>query len=152
MLLVWQEIIATTYRSTICKTHIFSLYSHQCIYIVTHLHTVYLDGLQAVLDSNSRCAWQWRSCELSDTLCSHDWASLEIYLVAMIVQTWRPRSREFGHSLRGWNGASLEMHLEAMIKRVWRYTWRPWLSEIGWVLGGSQGTAHLVLRLDSSVS
>jgi hypothetical protein len=27
-----------------------------CIYIATHLHTVYLDWLQAVLESNSRCA------------------------------------------------------------------------------------------------
>jgi len=27
------EIIATTYRSTIVKTHVFSLYSHLCIYV-----------------------------------------------------------------------------------------------------------------------
>jgi hypothetical protein len=50
------EIIATTYRSTIFKTHVFSLYSHLCIYIATHLHTVYLDWLQAVLETNSRSA------------------------------------------------------------------------------------------------
>ena len=49
------DIIATTYHSTIFKTHVFSLYSHLCIYIVTHLHTVYLDCLQAVLESNLRC-------------------------------------------------------------------------------------------------
>jgi len=63
-LLVRLEIIATTYRSTIFKTHVFSLYSHLCIYvsmylciyIATHLHTVYLDWLQAVLERNSRCA------------------------------------------------------------------------------------------------
>ena len=55
-LLVRLEIIATTYRSTIFKTHEFSLYSHLCIYIATHLHTVYLDCLQAVLESNLRCA------------------------------------------------------------------------------------------------
>jgi len=55
-LLVRLEIIATTYRSTICKTDVFSLYSHLCIYIATHLHTVYLVWLQAVLESNSRCA------------------------------------------------------------------------------------------------
>jgi hypothetical protein len=38
------EIIATTYRSTIWKTHVLSLYSHLSIYvsmyIATHLHTV----------------------------------------------------------------------------------------------------------------
>jgi len=58
------EIIATTYRSTIVKTHVFRLYSHLCnyvsiylcIYIATHLHTIYLDWLQAVLESNSSCA------------------------------------------------------------------------------------------------
>ena len=54
-LLVRLEIIATTYRSTISKTHVFSLNSHLYIYIATHLHTVYLDRLQAVLDCNSRC-------------------------------------------------------------------------------------------------
>jgi hypothetical protein len=48
------EIIATTHCSMIFKTHVFSLYSHLCIYIATHLHTVYLDWLQAVFDSNSR--------------------------------------------------------------------------------------------------
>jgi len=50
------EIIATTHRSTIFKTRVFSLYSHLCIYIATYLHTVYLDWLQAVLESNSRSA------------------------------------------------------------------------------------------------
>jgi hypothetical protein len=55
MLLVPLEIIATTSRSTIFKTHVFSLYSHLCIYIATHLHTVYLDWLQVVLESTSKC-------------------------------------------------------------------------------------------------
>ena len=45
------EIIASTHRSTISKTHVFTLYFHLCIYIATHLHTVYLDWLQAVLES-----------------------------------------------------------------------------------------------------
>jgi len=56
MLLVRLEIIATTYHSTIINTHVFSLYSHLCIYIATHLHTVHQDWLQAVLESNSKCA------------------------------------------------------------------------------------------------
>jgi len=55
-LLVCLEIIATAYRSTIFKTHLFSLYSHLCIYIATHLHRVYRDWLQAVLESDLRCA------------------------------------------------------------------------------------------------
>jgi hypothetical protein len=49
------EIIATTYRSTIGKTQVFRMYSHLCIYIATHLHTVYLHWLQAVVESNLRC-------------------------------------------------------------------------------------------------
>jgi hypothetical protein len=64
MLQVRLEIIATTYRATIVKTHVSRLYSHLCIYvsmylcihIVTHLHTIYLDWVQEVLESNSRCA------------------------------------------------------------------------------------------------
>jgi len=35
-----------------------------CIDIATHLHMVYLDWLQAVLESNLRCAWKWQSSEL----------------------------------------------------------------------------------------
>jgi hypothetical protein len=50
---VHQEIIATTYRSKIIKTHVFRLYSqlymyvsmYGCIYIATHLHMIKLDGL-----------------------------------------------------------------------------------------------------------
>jgi hypothetical protein len=56
MLLVHLEIIATTYHSTIVKTHVFSSYFHLCIYIATHLHTVNLEWLRVVLGSNSGCA------------------------------------------------------------------------------------------------
>jgi len=63
MLQVRLEIIATIYRATIVKIHVLRLYSHLfiyvsmylCIYIVTHLHMIYLDCLQVVLESNSRC-------------------------------------------------------------------------------------------------
>jgi hypothetical protein len=55
MLLICLQIIATTYRSKIFKTHVFSLYSHLCICIATDLHTVYLDWLQTALKRNSRC-------------------------------------------------------------------------------------------------
>ena len=37
MLQVRLEIIATTYGSTIVKTHVFSLYSHLCIYVSMYL-------------------------------------------------------------------------------------------------------------------
>jgi hypothetical protein len=49
MLLVRLDIIATTYRSTIFKTHIFSLYCHLCIYVSISLpiYTWYISGLTA---------------------------------------------------------------------------------------------------------
>ena len=94
ILLVHLEIIATTYRSTIFITCVFSLYSHLCIYIATHLHTVYLEWLQVVLESNSRCAWRWQLSELRETLCGRDWVSLEMHLEEVIASvwsyTWRP--------------------------------------------------------------
>ena len=71
------EIIATTYRSMIFKTQVFSVYYHLCIYIATHLHTVYLDRLQVVVESNSRCGWRCASSELRDTLGGRDRAGLE---------------------------------------------------------------------------
>jgi len=50
------------------KTHVFNLYSHLWIHIATHVHTVYLDRLLPVLESNWRCARQWGWNELTDTL------------------------------------------------------------------------------------
>jgi hypothetical protein len=55
ILLVGVEIIANTYRSTICKTHVLSLYFLPSIYIVTLLHTVYHNWLLVVLEMNLRC-------------------------------------------------------------------------------------------------
>jgi len=88
-LLVRLEIIATTYRSMIVKTHVFRLYSHLginvsmylCIYTATYLHMVYLERLQVVIGSNSRCAWKWWSSELGDALGDGNGAYLEIHLV-----------------------------------------------------------------------
>ena len=93
MLQVGLEIIATIYRATIVKIHVLRLYSHLCIYvsmylciyIVTHLHTIYLDWLQVVLESNSRCAWKRGSIELRGTLRPRDRASMWMHLEAMIV-------------------------------------------------------------------
>jgi len=88
-LVIALEIIATTYCSTIFKTHVFSVYCHLCIYLATHLHTVNLDWLQAVLESNSRSAWKWRSSELRATLRGCDRATLELHLEEVIERVWR---------------------------------------------------------------
>ena len=58
-----------------------------CIHIATHLHTLCLDWLQVGLESNSRCAWKWRSSELRDILRGRDRASLEMHLEAVVEWT-----------------------------------------------------------------
>ena len=47
---VWEDL-----ESQSCIQFVFSS-MYLCIYIATHQHTLYLDWLQAVLESNSRCA------------------------------------------------------------------------------------------------
>jgi len=47
---VWEHL-----ESQSCIQFVFSS-TYLCIYIATHLHTLYLDWLQAVLVSDSRCA------------------------------------------------------------------------------------------------
>jgi len=97
-----------------------------CIKIATHLHTVYLDWLQAVLESNSRCAGSWQSSELIDTLEGGYCANFEMHLEAVMERIGRcirrPWSSELTNALGGSNQASLEIHLEAIIVRTWR-TW-----------------------------
>ena len=153
------EIIATTYCSTIVKTPVFSLYSHLCIYvsmnlciyIATHLHTVYLNRLQAVLERNSRCAWKWQSSELRDTLRGHDRASLEMHFEVVIERiwryTWRPWSSELRDAPRDCDRVSVEMHMvEAMPVR----TWRPLSCGFGDTLRG-RNRASLEMHLEAMI-
>ena len=136
MLLVRLEIIATTYRSTIAKTYVFSLYSHLCIYC-THS----ISGLAA------GGAWVIR-CEPED----NDWVNSEIHSEAVIERvwrwTWRPRSSELRDALRGRDRASSAMHLEARIKWTQKYTLRPWSSEFGDALRGCD-QASLEMQLET---
>jgi len=92
-----------------------------CIYIATHLHTVYQDWLQVVLVSNSRCGWEWRSSELRDTLQGHDQASFEIHLQADIQctqrYTWRPWLSNFGKAVRGQDRVNSKIHSQAVQTR-----------------------------------
>jgi hypothetical protein len=59
-----------------------------CIYIATHLHTVYLDWLQVVLERNSRCVRKGESSELRDQLQGGDQGGLEMHLEAVIERIW----------------------------------------------------------------
>jgi len=159
------------------QTYAFSLYSHLCIYIATYLHMVYLDWQHAVIVSNSRCAWRWRSSELRDTLRSRDRASLEMHLEAEMEWTqrctgrpwsselemhleteidwthrctWRPWSSEFGDAIGDRDWVTSEMHWEAGIERVWRCTWRPRSSELGDALWG-RDRVSLEMQLETEI-
>jgi len=83
-----------------------------CICIATHLHTVYLDWLQAVLEKQ-----------------------FEVRLKMMMgwTQGCTPRlwSSELRDALRGCDWASSMVHLEGEIEWTQRCTWRLRLSEIG---------------------
>jgi len=81
------EIWASTYRSTIFKTHVFSICSHASINRATHLLTVYLAWLPAVLESCSRSPCQTQSSKHRDALQGCDRASLEMQLEAVIVRS-----------------------------------------------------------------
>ena len=122
----------------ILKTPVFGLYSDLWIYTGTDLQTVYQDWLQAVLDSNSRWAWKWRSSELRVTHRHRDWATLEMHMEVVIGwmwwYTWRPWSSELWDPLRDWDLQSLEMHLE----RCW------------WQLGG-RNLARLDIHMEAMI-
>jgi len=89
------------------------------IYVATHLRTVYLDWLKAVLESNSRCAWRWQLSELRDTLGGGYCVNLERHLQGMIERVSRctrgPWSSELRDAIGGHNQASLEIYMEAAI-------------------------------------
>ena len=67
---VWEHL-----ESQSCIQFVFSS-RYLYIYIATHLQQLYLDCLQAVLERNSRCAWEWR------------WSELRDYSEAVIERLW----------------------------------------------------------------
>jgi len=125
MRLVRLEIIAMTYRSTICKTPIFSLYSPLCIYVSLYVYsypsTDGISGLAAdsaseqfkvhlkmIIEWTEWCTWRWWLNQLGD-------AWVRWYL-----------SQFGGHEWVSW-----EKHCKALIKWVWGCTWRPWWCNLG---------------------
>ena len=125
-----------------------------CIYIATNQQTVYLDWLQAVLESNSRCARKWRLSELRDALGGRDRVSLEMHWQAEVKWTdrctWRPWSIEFGHALGGRDRVNSEMYFVAVIERVWTCTWRPRWNEFRDALWGRDWVS-LEMRLSQAM-
>jgi len=136
--------------STSNHSHGFSLYSfmYHCIYIATHLHTLYLVWLQAVIlrgrdrilpvtlstsdtpvsPYNRRRSLKRYSTEpVWDALRDVDRVNSEMHLEAVIERVWRCTWRPCLCKLGGRNWASSEIHLEAVNERVWSdATWRPW--------------------------
>jgi len=141
---VWEHL-----ESQSCIQSVFSSI-YLCTYTATHLHMVYLDWLQAVLESNSRGPRKWWSSELRDILWGRDRASLEFHLEAVIKRiwwySWRPRLSEHGDALWDRDRASLEVHLEAMLMR----TCMPESSELGVTLGG-RDRVSLEIQLESVI-
>jgi len=116
MLQVHLEIIATTYRSTIVKTHVFRLYSHLCINVSMYLYSYpSTHGISALAAGG---AWEQFEVHLKMTI---QWTL--IYLPG-------PWSSEFGDTLRGRDGVDLKMHCEIVIERGLRCTWRPWSGKL----------------------
>jgi len=128
--------------STSNHSHVFSLYSHLCIYVSLYLYSY--PSTQAISGLAVGVAWE----------------QFEVCLKMTIVwtQSYTPRlwSSDFGDTLRGGSRAYLEMHLDAMIEqgwgyalggqdranfqavieRLWRFTGRLRSSEFGDALGG----------------
>jgi len=128
--------------STSNHSHVFSLYSHLCIYVSMYLYSY--PSTHAISGLAAGGAWE----------------QFEVRLKMMIEWTQRytprPWSRDFGDALGGGNRAYLEIHLEAVMERVWgyalgghdrvnfqavielvrRYTWRQRSSKFGDALGG----------------
>jgi hypothetical protein len=125
MVLVRQESIATIYRSTIFKTHVFNLYSHLCIFVSMYLQSYPL---------------------------THGISGLAAGIQGIWRHTWRPWWRELRDALWDRDRARLVIHLEAMMMSIGGCTCRSWSSMMRGVLGGGRQKVHLVLTLYTSVS
>jgi hypothetical protein len=109
-LLVHLEITATTNRSTIVKTHVFSLYSHLCIYVSRELpfYALYI----------------WTGCRqcmraIRGVPADDNGVNSEIHYTAVIEDVWRctciPRSSELRDAL----GAMIEQHSRCTGRQRW---------------------------------
>ena len=111
------------------------MYFNQSIYIATYLYMVYLDSMQVVCESNSRCTWKWQLCKLSDTFWSHNWASVKMKLEAVIECIWRYTIRPWWHevsdALQTCDQGGMEIYKKAIIVR----SRRPQSSGFGGTLG-----------------
>ena len=118
---VWEHL-----ESQSCIQFVFSS-MYLCIYIATHLHTLYLDWLRSaeyILPVTLSTSVTPLIERVWDALRDRYWVNSEMHLEAVIERvwrcTWRLRSSELRDALGGRDWVSLEMHLEAMLVRTWR--------------------------------
>jgi len=102
MLLVRLQIIATTYRSTIDKTHVFSLYSDLCIFVSMYLYSY--PSIQGESGLTAGGAVEQFELRLKMTIKWTQWYAPT------------PWSREFGDAHRDGYLSYLHWHLEAVMK------------------------------------
>ena len=100
-----------TVMDSVCILIYVSMYL--CIYIATHLHTLYLD---------------WLVCRIYTP--RHPVHLRYPFDRACLRCTWRRRLIELRDALGDWDRVNSEMHLEAGIERVWWYTWMRWSCEL----------------------
>jgi len=118
--------------STSNHSHVYSLYSHPCIYVAMYLYsyssTHGISGLAAVC----RIYTPRHPVHLRYPCISVQPQSLleDILDRVRLRCTWRRRLSELRDSLGDWDWVNSEMHLEEGIKRVWRCAWRPWSCEL----------------------
>jgi len=93
---VWEHL-----ESQSCIQFVFSS-MYLCIYIATHLHTLYLDWLQAViLRGRDRILPVTLSTSVTPVSLYNCRRSLKMYLIEHVRCTWRLRSSELRDALGG---------------------------------------------------
>jgi len=126
-------------ESQSCIQFVFSS-MNLCIYIATHLHTLYLDWLQAVrLRGRDRILPVTLSTSVTPVSLYNCHCSLKMYLIERV---W--------DALGDVDRVNSEMHLEAVIERLWICSWRLRSCKLRDALGG-RDWASLDLHFETEI-
>jgi len=122
--------------STSNHSHVFSLYSHLCIYVSMYLYSY--PSTQAISGLTAGGAWEKFEVRLEMTI---EWTQ------RYTPRPWSSKSRD---ALGDWDRVNSEIHLEARIERLWRCIWRLRLSELRDAFGGGN-RASLEMHLEAMI-
>ena len=92
-----------------------------CTICQHHVHVIW-DILWGYIKQVWRCTWRPRWSQYRVALGGHNWASLEMSLEAMNMQTWRPWSWRFADAHEGRDRVNSVVQLEAEIWWTQRFT------------------------------